>query len=401
MGLIERAARAMGFERRDANPNDPWAHFAALRTGGSVTPESAQSVAACYAAVSAISEAIGSLPLHLYRREGEDRVKASDHRLYGVIHHAPNEHQSAVEFWEYMVASALLRGNAFAKIIRAWDGQCDALIPLPAERVTVMRKGDVIGGYEYTDRDGKMERLLPAEVFHLRHRAGADPLIGQSPIQAARAVIELATAEAEHGTASFRNGTKLSGVLSFPGKLKAEQREALKQSWATQYSGAANAGRTPVLEEGVTFNPVSMSLEDAEWIAARQFSVQEVARIFKIPPVLIGDLTHANFSNSVEMNRWFITHTLGRHMAAIEGAIARQLLTDAGRRIYYPEFSAEGMLRGDSSNRSSFYGAGIKDGWLLPSEARRLETLPTVPGIDDRRVQGEATPAPLPYPSKQ
>ena len=230
MRLIERAARVLGLERRDANPNDVWANFAALRTSGSVTPESAQSVAACYAAVSAISEAIGSLPLHLYRREGEDRVKASDHRLYGVIHHAPNEHQSAVEFWEYMVASALLRGNAFAKIIRAWDGQCDALIPLPAERVTVMRKGDVIGGYEYTDRDGKMERLLPAEVFHLRHRAGADPLIGQSPIQAARAVIELATAEAEHGTASFRNGTKLSGVLSFPGKLKAEQRQMLKES---------------------------------------------------------------------------------------------------------------------------------------------------------------------------
>lgn len=390
MGLIERAARAMGFERRDANPNDPWAHFAALRTGGSVTPESAQSVAACYAAVSAISEAIGSLPLHLYRREGEDRVKASDHRLYGVIHHAPNEHQSAVEFIEWMTASMLLRGNAYARVIRAWDGQCDALIPLPAERVTVMRKGDVIGGYEYTARDGKAERLLPAEVFHLRHRAGNDPLIGQSPIQAARAVIELATAEAEHGTASFRNGTKLSGVLSFPGKLKAEQRQMLKESWATQYSGAANAGRTPVLEEGVTFSPVSMSLEDAEWIAARQFSVQEVARLFKIPPVLIGDLTHANFSNSVEMNRWFITHTLGRHMAAWEGAISRQLLTSAGRRVFYPEFSAEGMLRGDSANRAAFYEKGIASGWLLPSEARRLENLPTVKGIDREDAQATA-----------
>ena len=390
MSLIERAARAMGFERREANPNDPWVHFAALRTGGSVTPESAQSVAACYAAVSAISEAIGSLPLHLYKRDGDDRVKAGDHRLYGVIHHAPNEHQSAVEFWEFMVASTLLRGNAFARVIRAWDGQVDALIPLSAERVNIMRKGDAIGGYEYTDRDGKAERLLPAEVFHLRHRAGNDPLIGQSPIQAARAVIELATAEAEHGTASFRNGTKLSGVLSFPGKLKAEQRQMLKESWGTQYSGAANAGRTPVLEEGVTFNPVSMSLEDAEWIAARQFSVQEVARIFKIPPVLIGDLTHANFSNSVEMNRWFITHTLGRHMAAIEGAIARQLLTDAGRRIYYPEFSAEGMLRGDSANRAAFYEKGIASGWLLPSEARRLENLPTVEGIDREDAQATA-----------
>lgn len=390
MRLIERAARAMGFERREANPNDPWAHFAALRTSGSVTPESAQSVAACYAAVSAISEAIGSLPLHLYRREGEDRVKAPEHRLYGVLHHEPNEHQSAIEFIEWMTASMLLRGNAYARIIRAWDGQTDALIPLPPERVNVLRKGDMIGGYDYADRDGKVERLLPTEVFHLRHRAGSDPLIGQSPIQAARAVIELATAEAEHGAASFRNGTKLAGILSFPGKLKAEQREALKTSWATQYSGASNAGRTPVLEEGVNFTPISMSLEDAEWIAARQFSVQEVARIFKVPPVLIGDLTHANFSNSVEMNRWFITHTLGRHMAAWEGAISRQLLTATGRRIYYPEFSAEGMLRGDSANRAAFYEKGIASGWLLPSEARRLENLPTVEGIDH---EDAATPA--------
>ena len=401
MRLIERAARVLGLERRDANPNDVWANFAALRTSGSVTPESAQSVAACYAAVGVISEAIGSLPLRLYKRGDDSRTPADDHPLHRCLHREPNAHQSPQEFFEWMTAAMLLHGNSFARVIRGWDGQARELIPLAPERVTLLRKGDVIGGYAYTDRDGKMERLLPAEVFHLRHRAGADPLIGQSPIQAARAVIELATAEAEHGTASFRNGTKLSGVLSFPGKLKAEQREALKQSWATQYSGAANAGRTPVLEEGVTFNPVSMSLEDAEWIAARQFSVQEVARIFKIPPVLIGDLTHANFSNSVEMNRWFITHTLGRHMAAIEGAIARQLLTDAGRRIYYPEFSAEGMLRGDSSNRADFYGKGIASGWLLPSEARKLENLPAVPGIDDKPATGEANPAPLPYPSKQ
>ena len=391
MRLIERAARVLGLERRDANPNDVWANFAALRTSGSVTPESAQSVAACYAAVGVISEAIGSLPLRLYKRGDDSRTPADDHPLHRCLHREPNAHQSPQEFFEWMTAAMLLHGNSFARVIRGWDGQARELIPLAPERVTLLRKGDVIGGYAYTDRDGKMERLLPAEVFHLRHRAGADPLIGQSPIQAARAVIELATAEAEHGTASFRNGTKLSGVLSFPGKLKAEQRQMLKESWGTQYSGAANAGRTPVLEEGVTFNPVSMSLEDAEWIAARQFSVQEVARIFKIPPVLIGDLTHANFSNSVEMNRWFITHTLGRHMAAIEGAIARQLLTDVGRRTYYPEFSAEGMLRGDSANRAAFYEKGIASGWMLPSEARRLENMPTIEGID--REDAQATPA--------
>ena len=401
MGLIERAARAMGFERRDANPNDPWAHFAALRTGGSVTPESAQSVAACYAAVGVISEAIGSLPLRLYKRGDDSRTPADDHPLHRCLHREPNAHQSPQEFFEWMTAAMLLHGNSFARVIRGWDGQARELIPLAPERVTLLRKADVIGGYEYTDRDGKVERLLPAEVFHLRHRAGADPLVGQSPIQAARAVIELAMAESQHGVSNFTNGTKLSGIIKMPGKLKADQRESLKQSWQSQYAGAANSGRTPVLEEGADFVPLSMSLEDAEYIAARQFSVQEVARIFKVPPPLLADLGQTSYSNAVQVNRWFVSHCLGRHMSAWEGAISRQLLTDAGRRLYYPEFSAEGLLRGDSANRAAFYSSGIKDGWLLPSEARRLENLPTVPGIDDRRVQGEATPATLPYPSKQ
>ena len=400
MTLITRIAGALGFERR-ANGDSYWENFAALRNSGTVDPDSAQSVAACYAAVGAISEAIGSLPLHLYKRAEDDRIKAVDHSLYAVLHHAPNDQQSAVEFREWMTAAMLLRGNSFARIERGYDGQVRALLPLQPDRVNILRKGDRIGGYDYTDRDGKTERLLPGEVFHLRHRAGTDPLIGISPIQAARAVLELALAEAEHGNATFRNGAKLGGILSFPQKLKPEQRTALKESWSTQYSGAGNAGRTPVLEEGVTYQPVSMTLEDSEYTAARRFSVEEVARLFKIPPVLIGDLSHSTYSNSTEMMRWFITTTLKRHMAAWEGAISRQLLTDAGRRIYYPEFNAEGMLRGDSANRAAFYASGINAGWMLPSEARQLENLPTIAGIDDKPTEAKPTPAAQPYPSKQ
>src|SRR5690606_24315962 len=128
-------------------------------------------------------------------------------------------------------------------------------------------------GYEYTDRKGVVHRLLAEEVLHLRHRLADDGVLGISPIQAARGVIELAISEGEHGVATFRNGAKLAGVLKFPQKLKPEQRVALKESWASQYSGAGNAGRTPLLEEGVEYQPVSMTLEDAEWIASRQFSV--------------------------------------------------------------------------------------------------------------------------------
>jgi len=378
-----------GLERRELNPNDTWAPFIALRTGN-VTPESAQSVAAVYAAVGVISEAIGSLPLRLYRRGDDSRTPAVDHPLHRCLHREPNEHQSSQEFIEWMTAAMLLHGNAYARILRGWDGQVRALIPLAPERVTIMRKGDAIAGFEYSNRDGERERLLPDEVFHLRHRAGPDPLIGQSPIQAARAVVELAMAEAQHGSAAFNNGTRLSGVLKMPGKLKDAQRASLKDSWRTQYAGGANAGGVPILEEGMEYQPISMSLEDAEWIAARQFSVQEVARIFKVPPPLLADLGNANYANAVQVNRWFVTHCLGRHMSAWEGAISRQLLTDAGRRMYQPEFSAEGLLRGDSDNRAAFYREGINAGWLLPSEARRLENLPTVEGIDGKDAQATA-----------
>lgn len=380
MSIITRAMSALGFEKRADTFDSYWTDFYNMRTG-STTPESAQSVAACYAAVGAIAEAVGALPLHLYRRNGDDRTRAVDHPLYAVLHHAPNDHQSGVEFREWMTAGILLHGNSFAKIERGNDGQVRALLPLPAERVAILRKGDNIAGYDYTDRDGMKHRLLPSEVFHLRHRAGSDPLIGVSPIQAARAVLDLAIAEASHGQETFDNGAKLLGILTVPGRLSPDQRAKLKESWK-QYRN----GGTPVLEEGTTYQTVSMNLEDSEWVAARRFSVEEVARIFKIPPVLIGDLSHANYSNSTEMYRWFTTHTLKRHISAWEGAISRQLLTEAGRRIYYPEHNAEGMLRGDSTNRADFYTKGIAAGWLLPSEARRLENLPTIEGIDNGRA---------------
>ena len=189
-------------------------------------------------------------------------------------------------------------------------------------------------------------------------------------------------------------------MLKIPGKLNTEQKTALAASWNTQHGGA-NAGKTAILESGVEFQPISMTLEDAEWIAARQFSVEETCRLFRVPPTIVGDLRHGNYSNSVELARQFVTMTLRRHLIAWEQAIAAKCLTEAGRRTFFAEHQVEGLLRGDSANRAAFYSSGIKDGWLLPSEARRLENLPTVPGIDDKPATGEATPAPLPYPSKQ
>lgn len=386
MSLVTRALSLVGLERRSVSGGDPyWSNFASL-TGGPVNPATAQGVSAVYACVSAISETIASLPLILYKRDGEGRSPAPDHSLYRVLHDQANENQTALEFREWMQAAVLLRGNAFARIMRGNDGQVRELLPLSPDRVTVLRVADKIA-YDYTDLKGVVHRLLSGEVLHLRHRAGDDAVLGVSPIAAAKGVVELAISERDHGNATFKNGARLSGILKFPQTLKAEQRTALKNSWDSQYAGGANSGKIAILESGVEYQTVSMTLEDAEWIAARQFSVEEVARLFRVPPTVIGDLRHGNYSNSVEMARQFVTLTLKRHMVMWEQAIASKLLTEAGRRTYFAEHAVEGLLRGDSVNRADFYDKGISSGWLLPSEARRLENLPVIEGIDNAKRQ--------------
>ncbi|MBS0348287.1 MAG: phage portal protein [Proteobacteria bacterium] len=396
--MLNRLLSAIGLERRSTS-NTGLNGWPSVAGAGAVTPATAQGVSAVYACVQAIAETAASLPLILFKKNGDDRERASDHPLYRVLHDMANPEQTALEFREYMQACVLLRGNAFARIVRGYDGQVRELWPINPDTMQVRRTPSGLV-YEYT-REGVLTRLLAHEVLHLRHRLGDDGTMGVSPIAAARGVIELALSEQEHGKNTFTNGAKLLGVLKFPGKLKPEQRQAIATSWASQYAGGANAGRTAVLDEGVDFQSVSMTLEDAEWIAARQFSVEEVCRLFRVPPVLVGDLRNSNYSNSTELARQFVTLSLRRHLVMWEQSIAKQLLTEAGRRSYFAEHQVEGLLRGDSANRAAFYSSGIASGWMLPSEARRLENLPTIEGIDDAPRQASATPAPQPYPSKQ
>jgi len=371
MSLIQRALTYLGYEKR----SDPSWDGAALIAGKTITGK-AESISACYACVSAISETIASLPLILYKRTAEDgRERAPDHPLYRVLHDQANELQTALEFREQMQAFVLLRGNAYAEIVRNNAGQVTALLPMHPDKMTVLQLDNGRLAYETTDNKGQKRRLLQSEVLHLRHRS-ENGILGISPITASRETINLALAERDHGNATFTNGTKLTGIVKFPQKLKTDQRTALMNSWNSQYVGGANAGKVAILEEGVEYQPISMTLEDAEWIAARQFSVEEVARLFRVPPTIIGDLRHGNYSNSVEMNRQLVTHTLRRHLAMWESSISAALLTPIGRRMYFAEHSVEGLLRGDSVNRADFYSKAINDGWMDVEEVRKLENLP-------------------------
>ena len=379
--------RLRGIEHRtnpnDTNPNDVWGPFQALR-GATVNAATAQGVSAAYACVQAVAEAIATLPLHLYRRKGDDRERASDHPLYKVLHDQANPEQNAMEAREYLQACVMLKGNGFARLVFGHDGQVRELWPLAPDSVRVLRLDSDALAYEYADRKGRVVRLLAHEVLHLRHRLGPDGVLGVSPIQAARGVIELAANELTHGQDTFTNGAKLLGVLKVPGKLRPEQKADIKEGWRTNTSG-----QTPILEHGADYQPLSMSLVDSQWLQSRRFSVEEVCRLFRVPPPVVGHLQDSNYSNSSEMARQFVTLTLARPLTMWEQAINRKCLTDAGRRTYFAEHSVEGLLRGDSANRAQFYQSGISAGWLLKSEARKLETLPTVEGIDQAQ---EVTP---------
>jgi HK97 family phage portal protein len=169
------------------------------------------------------------------------------------------------------------------------------------------------------------------------------------------------------------------GIIMVPGRLTADQRKSMKESWQ-QF----RAGMTPVLDDGADYSTVSMTLEDAEWIAARQFSVEEVCRLFRVPPTIVGDLRHGNYSNTSELFRQFVTLSLRRHLVAWEQAISKQLLTEAGRRTLFAEHGVEGLLRGDSTTRADFYGKAITDGWMTIDEVRQLENLPKLEATNAR-----------------
>lgn len=367
-----------------------WNQFAGADAAGvTVNVNSTESISAVYACVAAISESVGSLPLNLYRKTDSGREKATTHPLYRLLHDQPNDWQTALEFREQMQRQILLRGNAFAEIKWSSAGRVEALVPLHPDSVTVLVSDTNRLVYDVTDRKGHLRRLLADEVLHLRYHSD-DGVMGRSPIAVARDTVALSLAERTHGERMFAQGTKLSGVIETqPGTTK-EQARQIRESWSEGYGSVSNHGKTGVLPQGATFKTVSMTLEDAEWIEARRLSVEEVARLFRVPPVLIGDLREANYSNAVELGRYFVTHTLRRHLVLWEQAINRALITDTAH--FFAEFNVEGLLRGDSLNRAQFYDYALKDGWMLKSEVRQLENLPAIQGIDDAREE-ETPPA--------
>ena len=373
--------------------------FGGSAAGKRVNERSAMQMTAVYSCVRILAEAVAGLPLHLYRyKEDGGKEKALDHPLYLLLHDEPNPEMSSFVFRETLMTHLLLWGNAYAQIIRNGRGEVMALYPLMPDRMAVDRddKGQLY--YEYTTSaddapisKGSIVRLKPSDVLHIPG-LGFDGLVGYSPIAMAKNAIGLAIATEEYGSKFFANGAQPSGVLEHPGTIKDPQR--VRDSWMSQFGGSANSNKIAVLEEGVKYTPISISPEQAQFLETRKFQINEIARIFRVPPHMVGDLEKSSFSNIEQQSLEFVKYTLEPWLVRWEQSIQRTLFSADEKKRYFVRFNVEGLLRGDYASRMNGYAVGRQNGWMSANDIRELENLDRIPaeeGGDLYLINGNMT----------
>ena len=374
--------------------------FGRTVAGQSVNERSALQMSAVYACVRILAESIASLPLHFYKyNDAGGKEKAVDHPLYWLLHDEPNPEMSSFSFRETLRTHLLLWGNAYAQIVRNGRGEVIALYPLMPDRMTVDRDARGRIYYEYTRSDsdantlGKKSSviLLPEDVFHIPG-LGFDGLVGYSPIAMAKQAIGMGLACDEYGAAFYQNGAQPGGVLEHPNVVKDPKR--VRESWNAIYQGSRNAHRIAVLEEGMTYKPISISPEQAQFLETRKFQIDEIARIFRVPPHMIGDLEKSSFSNIEQQSLEFVKYTLAPWISRWEQAIQRSLLLMSERTRYFARFNVEGLLRGDYQSRMNGYAVARQNGWMSANDIRELESLDLIPaeqGGDLYLINGNMT----------
>ena len=393
------------FKSRDKPQNSTAGSSYTFFMGGStagkhVNERSAMQMTAVYSCVRILAEAVAGLPLHLYRyTESGGKEKAIDHPLYLLLHDEPNPEMSSFVFRETLMTHLLLWGNAYAQIIRNGKNEVIALYPLMPNKMEVDRDeyGQLYYKYQRSNdeaptMEGSSVILKPCDVLHIPG-LGFDGLVGYSPIAMAKNAIGMAIACEEYGAKFFANGAQPGGVLEHPGTIKDPQR--VRESWQSTFGGSGNANKIAVLEEGMKYTPISMSPEQAQFLETRKFQINEIARIFRVPPHMVGDLEKSSFSNIEQQSLEFVKYTLDPWVIRWEQSIMRSLLSPEEKKTYYVKFNLEGLLRGDYQSRMNGYAIGRQNGWMSANDIRELENLdriPTEEGGDLYLINGNMLP---------
>ena len=384
MGLI---AKLLKPSASHSPIDDFWySSVGSLTTAGiRVTADTAFNVSAVYAAVRIISETVAQVPLIIYRRMANGgKERAENHPLFDLLHNQPNPWQTSFEWREMMTGHIALRGNAYNEIIPGPRGAVDQLIPLNPDRIKIeqLETGRLV--YEYRPVNGPMRRLNQDDVFHIRGLS-SDGIMGISPISLMRESIGLALATEKYGAGLFTSDGAIRGILIHPGQLTPEGRKNLKSTFS---KGAA--GGTALLEEGLKWEKIAMTAEDAQFLMTRKFQINEFARWFNIPPHMLRDLDKATFSNIEQQSIDFVLYSMMPWFRRWEQAITRDLIL--APQTFFAEFLIEGLLRGDTKSRYEAYASAITNGWMTRNEARIKENLNPLPGLDVPLAQANMSP---------
>ena len=382
MGLFKNRKKSRDAPKvKDRTAGSSFAFFMGSSSSGkSVTERSAMQMTAVYACVRILSEAVAGLPLHFYRyKEDGSKEMAIDTNLYHLLHDEPNPEMSSFVFRETLMTHLLLWGNAYAQIIRNGKGEIIALYPLMPNKMQVDRDESGKLYYTYTRSEGEANTmqgssvtLEPKDVLHIPG-LGFDGLVGYSPIAMAKNAIGLAIATEEFGSKFFANGAAPSGVLEHPGTIKDPSR--VREAWQSQFGGSGNSGKVAVLEEGMKYTPISISPEQAQFLETRKFQINEIARIFRVPPHMVGDLEKSSFSNIEQQSLEFVKYTLDPWVVRWEQSLSRSLLSEDEKKVYFFKFKLEGLLRGDYQSRMNGYAIARQNGWMSANDIRELEDL--------------------------
>lgn len=335
---------------------------------------------AVYSCVRVLAEAVAGLPLHLYKyTDSGGKDKALDHPLYFLLHDEPNPEMTSFVFRETLMTHLLLWGNAYAQIIRNGKGEIVGIYPLMPSRISVNRddNGNLYYKYWRSLEDAPLNKeneviLLPSEVLHIPG-LGFDGLVGYSPIAMAKNAVGMAIACEEYGAKFFANGATPGGILEHPGVVK--DPEKVRASWNSAFGGSSNANKVAVLEEGMKYTPISISPNEAQFLETRKFQINEIARIFRVPPHMVGDLEKSSFSNIEQQSLEFVKYTLEPWLIRWEQSLVRALLSPKDKGKYFIKFNVDGLLRGDYESRMNGYATARQNGWMSANDIRTLENL--------------------------
>ena len=286
-------------------------------------------------------------------------------------------------FRETLMSHLLIYGNAYAQIIRNGRGDVMGLYPLMPDKIKADRDERNRLIYKYSRYDEQNpnfreqgEIILPAEqVLHIPG-LGFDGLVGYSPIAMAKNAIGLAVACDEYGASFFANGASPSAVLEHPGVIKNPER--VREAWHRAY-GSGNAHKTAILEEGMKYTPISIPNNEAQFLETRKFQIEEIARLYRVPLHMIGDLDHATFNNIEHLSLEFVKYTLDPWLIRWEQSLMKALLSDSEKGRYFIKFNVEGLLRGDYASRMSGYATARQNGWMSANDIRELEDMNLIP----------------------